>query len=256
MQWEIFMLGKQGKLLSVVKWQWTCSGLGWWVCPWVMHILLWVRLCSHHFARGSWVPTSLGAVFPLRVCSTTAACSPAAACGSPNCSHHTNSGGSCLLASLWMQPHHKSFFLVSTQQGLSHEGVFCHYSLLHLLRASISQQHSSLWSNPSWVPPSLCPDILLGFILPQSLLCLARVFPAFTRCCLPGWEVSLQSKGIASAVLWAVPGDSAHALHTALAGWAPSSCWKSWERPEIFHSLGALSSLWGHFFLDVSSFGL
>lgn len=39
-----------------------------------------------------------------------------------------------------------------------------------------------------------------------------------------------------------VPWDSAHALCTALAGWSPSSCWKSWERPEIFHSLAPLPS--------------
>lgn len=172
----------------------------------------------------------------------------------PQAGLNTQLGGSCLPAPLWLQPQHQSFLLVGTQQGLSHGGIFCHYSLLYLLGVSVCQQHSSLWSNPSWAPLSLCPDILLGFILPQFLLCLAGVSPVFTWCCLPGWEVFSQAKGIASLAPWAVPGDSAHALHTALAGWTRSSCWKSWERSEIFHGLGPLPCLWGHFFLDVPSF--
>lgn len=125
-------------------------------------------------------PASLGAVLPLGVCSTTAACGPAAADGSLGCSHHTNSGGSCFPAPLWLQPHHQPLLLASTQQGLSHGGVFCHYSLFHLLGASICQQHSCLWSSPSGAPLSLCPAVLLGFILPRSLLSLTRVSPSFT----------------------------------------------------------------------------
>lgn len=90
-QWGTFMLNQEVQLLRVEKQQFaavwgdravpgSCTS-----CP--------ESGCSHHCTRGSWQPTSLEVVFPPGVGSTKAACSPAAAGGSPSCSHTTNWGG-------------------------------------------------------------------------------------------------------------------------------------------------------------------
>lgn len=189
-------------------------------CPWVTHILLWVRLlpplCQrklgtnlpgdgfpswglfHHSCLQSswWLPKLLS---PHELGGKLPPCAPLAAASSP------------------------TLLLISTQQGLGHGGVLCHYSLFHLLGASICQQHSSLWSNPSWAPLSLCPVFIWICHNPSC---------AWLGCLQPSPDALFQDGRFPhrQRVLPPlphgpshIPGDSAHTLGTALGGWSPSS---------------------------------
>lgn len=251
--WEIFVLDQQLKLLRVVKRQWTRSSLGWQGCPWVMHILLWVRLlpplCQgklgtnllggsfpswglfpHGCLQSSscwWLPKLLS---PHKVRGKLPPCTPLAAASSPTLLVGQHTAGTqswrCFLPLL----------------PLASAGGLCLPAAQLLVVKTFLGSSVPLPWYFTWIYPTTIP-LVPGWGVPSLHLMLSSRMGGF-----------LKAKVIASLVPWAVPGDSTHALHAALAGWALSSCWKSCERPEIFHSLGPLPFSLRPFFPRCSQF--
>lgn len=194
---------KRGGKFSCLVGEWNCWG--WWngdelSAVWGGRVIPGSHMsrsesgCSLPLCWGDQPPP--GWVFPRGVCPARAACGPAATGGFPGCRQPPNWRGSCF-------PPAAALSLVGSLVASHHTaGTRSQRCLLPLPpeagRASICQQRSSLWPSPPRAPLSLCPEVLAGFIPPKSLLCLPRVSPGFSWCCLPGGEVSGKVRGVAS----------------------------------------------------------